>query len=223
MKTDQSSTPPLARIPRKYPRFPLAARVEHLAEGKCLTGRTGDISLGGILVFSHDTLEPKSAVRVRLELPGGQRVDAPGEVVHSTRGVRMGIKFLALNPDDQKAIALFAEQIKPYKRRSARLPRHFKVALRWQDLDGNWHEEPAETVLVTLHGGMIMTNAKLKPGEDAIMSWPEAGRQAEVRVVFRQLGGPHDLSELAFEFQSGENFWGIEFPPDNALWEMLGG
>jgi len=186
-----------------------------------MTGRTGDLSLGGILVLSRDTLEPKSGVRVRFDLPSGRRLDVQGEVVHSTPGVRMGIKFLALNPDDQRAIAEFAEQIKPYKRRSVRLPRHFIVSLRWQDLDGNWHEEPAETVLITMHGGMIMTPAKLKPGEDMIVFWPEAGREAEARIVFRQLRGAHSLSELGFEFLSSENFWGIQFPADSPLWDML--
>jgi len=192
-----------------------------MAGGKSMTGRTGDISLGGILVFSRDTLEPKSAVRVRFDLPSGRRVDIEGEVVHSTPGVRMGIKFIALNRDDQRAIAEYADQIKPYRRRSGRLPRHFLVSLRWQDLDGNWHEEAAETGLITKHGGMIMTSAKLKPGADAIVSWPEAGREAEARIVFRQLHGKDSLSELGFEFLSNENFWGIEFPADTSVWDML--
>jgi RNase P/RNase MRP subunit p29 len=209
------------RIPRKHPRFPLVARVENMAGGKSMTGRTGDISVGGILVLSRDTLEPKSEVRVRFDLPSGRRVDVQGEVVHSTPGVRMGIKFLALNHDDQEAIAEYAEQVKPYKRRSVRLPRNFAVSLRWQDLDGNWHEQLAETVLITKHGGMIMTPARLKPGADTIVSWPEAGREAEARIVFRQLRGADSLSELGFEFLSSENFWGIEFPTDTPLWDML--
>ena len=221
MENLRSPTSLLGRNPRKHPRFPLVARVENLAGGISMTGRTGDISLGGILVLSRDTLEPKTGVRVRFELPSGRQVDIEGEVVHSTPGVRMGIKFLALNRDDQEAIAEYAEQVKPYKRRSARLPRHYAVSLRWQDLDANWHEEPAETVLIAKHGGMIKTLARLKPGADTIVSWPEAGREAEARIVFRQLRGPDSLSELGFEFLTSENFWGIEFPTDTPLWDML--
>jgi hypothetical protein len=223
MENQRSSTPASARVGRRYPRIALAARVENLARGKSLTGRTLDLSLGGILVLSRETLEPNSEVRVRFDLPSGYRLDVQGEVVHSRPGARMGIKFLALNPDDEKAIAEYTERVKPYKRRSARLSRRFKVTLRWQDWDGNWHEEPAETELVTLHGGMVITSAKLKPGEDAIVSWPEAGREAEARVVFRELRGAHGFSELGFEFLSDENFWGIEFPAYSPLWDILAG
>ena len=223
MENQQGPASPSGRVSRKYPRIALAARVENLAGGKSLTGRTLDLSLGGILVLSRETLEPHSEVRLRFDLPSGHRLDVQGEVVHSTPGVRMGIKFLALNADDQKAIAEYTERVKPYKRRSTRLPRQFKVTLRWRDLQGNWQEEPAETVLVTLHGGMVVTPAKLKPGEDAIVSWAEAGREAEARVVFRELRGPQNLSELGFEFLSNENFWGIEFPPYSPLWDTLAG
>jgi hypothetical protein len=168
-------------------------------------------------------LETDSQVQVRFDLPGGRRLDVQGEVVHSTPGVRMGIKFLDLSPDDQKAIAEYTERVKPYKRRSTRLARHFQVSLRWQDWDGNWQEEPAETVLVSRHGGIVNTCAKLKPGQNTIVFWPEAGRNTEARVVFRQLRGPQGLSELAFEFLGGENFWGIEFPPHSPLWDILAG
>ena len=143
--------------------------------------------------------------------------------MHSTPGVRMGIRFLALSPEDEKAIADYTERVIPYKRRSTRLPRQFKLSLRWQDWDGNWLEEPAESVLVSEHGGMVITSAKLKPGQDATVFWPEAGRKIEARVVFRQLCGPQGLAELGFEFLSKENFWGLQFPAYSPLWDMLAG
>jgi hypothetical protein len=223
MENSQYSTSPSGAIDRKYPRIPLVARVENLAGGKSLTGRTVDLSLGGILVLSRETLEANSEVQVRFDLPNGRRLDIQGTVVHSTPGVRMGIKFLTLNAGDLKAIAEYTERIKPYKRRSTRLSRQFKLSLRWQDWDGNWQEEPAETELVSMHGGNIITSAKLKPGQNTIVSWPEAGRTTEARVVFRQLRGPQGLSQLAFEFLSSENFWGIEFPPHSPLWDILAG
>lgn len=207
-------------IPRKHPRVPLVARLEKLAGGKTTAGRTGDISLGGILVLSGDTLEPLSEVRVRFDLPSGHHVDVQGEVVYSTPGVRMGIRFLHLSEDDQKAISEYAEQIKPYKRRTARLARRLLVALRWQDYDGNWHEEPAETVLLSKYGCMVLTPVRMKIGESAFVRWPEAGREAEARIVFRKLGGAGSPSEMGFEFLDTDNFWGIEFPPETPLWEL---
>lgn len=195
------------------------ARVENLAGGHTTVGRTGDVSIGGILILSKDTLEPKSGVRVRFDLPSGRHVDVQGEVVHSTPGVRMGIRFPHLSEDGQEAISEYVEQIKPYKRRSARLVRRLLVALRWQDYDGNWHEEPAETVLISKYGGTILTPARMKPGETTLVSWPATGREAEACIVFRKLGGAGSLSEMAFEFLRTDNFWGIEFPPDTPLWE----
>ena len=223
MGNSHSPVAPSKRVGRRYPRIPLVARVENVAGGKSLTGKTVDLSLGGILVLSRDTVEPDSEVQVRFDLPNGRRVDVQGLVVHSTPGVRMGIRFLNLSDDDERAIAEYTERVKPYKRRSMRLSRHFKVTLRWQDWDGSWQEEPAETVLVSMHGGMVFTSAKLKPGQDAIVRWPDGGRQAEARIVFRQLHGLQNLSELGFEFVGDENFWGIDFPSHSPLWDMLAG
>ena len=128
MEIDSRPPSPSGRNPRKYPRFALVTRVESVVGGKHLTGRMGDVSVGGILILSQDTLDPQTKVLVRFDLPGGRHVEVEGEVVHSTPGIRMGIKFLALDPDLQKAIAEYAEQIKPYKRRSARLPRRFIIS-----------------------------------------------------------------------------------------------
>ncbi len=223
MGSPRNATSLSERAGRRHPRIALKARVENVVGGKTLTGRTVDLSLGGILVLSSETLPADSAVQVRFDLPNGRRLDIAGQVVHCTPGVRMGIKFLALSTDDRWAIAEYTEQVKPYKRRSTRLTRQFKVSLRWLDFDGHWHEEPAETVMVSVHGAMVTTCANLKPGADAIVSWPETGREAEARVVFRQLCGSHNLSELGFEFLSNDNFWGLDFPPYNPLWDMLAG
>ncbi len=222
MEEQQAAGSHLWHTPRRYPRLPLTARVESLASGRHTTGRTGDIGMGGILVLSSETLERGTEVRVSFELPGGHRVDVPGEVVHASSGKRMGIRFLMLSDGDWDAIAEYTEQIKPYKRRSARLPRRLLVSLRWRDLDGNWQEEPAETVLISKYGAMIVTPARLKAGEDAIVCWPEAGREAEARIVFREIRGAGELTEVGFEFVSEGDFWGIEFPSDTPLWELPG-
>lgn len=140
--------------------------------------------------------------------------------MHSTPGVRMGIRFLRLSEDDQKAISEYAEQIKPYKRRSVRLPRRLLVALRWQDYDGNWHEETAETLLLSKYGALVLTPARMKPGQSVFVCWPDAKREAEARIVFRILKGAPNLSEVGFEFLATEDFWAIEFPPETPLWEM---
>ncbi len=205
---------------RKYARIPLTVRVEHRAEGRSITGRTVDIGLGGILILSSDTLEPRAEVDVRFKLPAGQDVKVQGRVAHSTPGVRMGICFLHLTQDDQGAISEYVEQIKPYKRRGGRILRRLLVAVRWQDYEGNWHEEAAETVLLSTHGGSALTPVRLKAGQNAYIGRPDTGREVEARIVFSRLSGVRGLSEIGFEFLTVENFWGIDFPPETPSWEM---
>ncbi len=220
MEKQSPAAPQEWTIRRRYPRRPLSAHVRKIVDGQNTSGLTGDIGEGGVLILSDHTLEPRSEVRVSFELPSGRRIDVPGEVVHSLPSVRMGVRFIELSEEDRKAIAEYVEEIKPYKRRSARLARRLLVDLRWQDWEGNWHEEAAETVLISKHGGMILTPARMKPGENALVRWPETGRQAEARIIFRRLNASGELSELGFEFLDAENFWSIEFPPDIPLWEM---
>lgn len=204
---------------RKYPRIPLAVRVEHREGGRTVTGRTGDIGLGGMLILSKETLEARAEVRIRFTLPAGHEVNVQGQVVHSTPGARMGIYFLLLSQDDLEAISEYVELIKPYKRRGDRVPRRLLVTLRWQGYQGFWHEEVAETVFLSRHGGTVLTPVRIKPGQSTYIRWPEVGREAEVRIVFSTLGGANSLSEIAFEFLNTDNFWGIDFPPHAPMWE----
>lgn len=209
-------------IPRKYPRVPLKVRVEKLAGGRTTRGRAGDVSLGGILVLLVDTLEPGSEVRVRFTLPSGHHIDVGGEVVHATPGARMGIKFSTLNPDDIKALAEYVEQIRPYKRRGQRIVRRLRLYWRWQDYDCNWHEEVAQTVVLSRYGGLIRASIRMKAGQTAYVFWPDRDREAEVRVVFLQITGPGNPSEIGFEFVTTDNFWEMDFPPDVPVWELKG-
>ncbi len=112
-----------------------------------------------------------------------------------------------------------AQNVKPYRRRSARVARRLTIVLRWHDLEGNLREEVAETVLLSRHGGMLVCPARLKPDKEVYVWWPEREREAGARVVFLKIGAAEDLSELAFEFVDVGDFWEIEFPPDTAARE----
>ncbi len=110
-------------------------------------------------------------------------------------------------------------EVKPYRRRSGRIARRLTVVLRWKDLDGNPHEDLAETVLLSRYGGLLVCSTRFKSGEEAYLWWPEKQRGSQVRVVYRRLGGSEDLVEVGFEFLDIENFWGIDFPPEKPPWE----
>ncbi len=110
-------------------------------------------------------------------------------------------------------------EVKPHRRRSARLARRVKVFLRWTDPEGTPHEEVAETVVLSRYGGLLLCPTSFKAGEDVSLWWPEQGRGARIRVVFREWGRTPDLAEVGFEFTEPMDFWGIEFPPDKPPWE----
>ncbi len=102
----------------------------------------------------------------------------------------------------------------PYRRRSARIPRRLSIVLRWRDLQGNPKEEPAETLTLSQHGCMAACRSAHRLGEEISIYWPEAKREAEARIVWREMGGPDVPVRLGLEFIDVENFWGIDFPPD---------
>lgn len=114
-----------------------------------------------------------------------------------------------------------AADVRPYRRRSARLPRRYTIVLRWDDREGQSHEELAETELVSRHGGMLLSPTPLKPGDEILVSWPEKRREARARIIYREMGRVENLAELGFEFADSENFWEMEFPTDTSTWEYL--
>lgn len=73
-------------------------------------GRTENISVGGMLVSTRQTFEPETEVIVRFKLPAGRTIQAQGRVVHTLSRLKMGIQFLEMKEEDQKAIEEFVKQ-----------------------------------------------------------------------------------------------------------------
>lgn len=213
------SFPSTQRPPRRHLRVKLVTQVESQLAGHVSLGRMENISIGGALVLSPETFPVGSQVVVRFNLPGAHSIEVPCRVAREVPGAQMGLQFEALKPDDRKLITQFVDEVKPYRRRSARLPRRVLVEIRWRDLEGGDHQEPAETRLLSLHGGMVLIFTGLKPGTDIVVSRPEKQRETRARVVFRALGGPGGRAEVAFEFLEPGNFWEVHFPDDEARWD----
>lgn len=209
---DSPSTPwPTSR---KYHRVLLNVEVESRTIGVAARGRTHDVSEGGLLIESPVTFGVDTEVVVRFRLPGGAWIEALGRVRHQRASRQAGLMFVELNPTARAAIADYVLRVRPYTRRSARIPRHFEVLLRWQDLEGQAYEEPAHTLLVSKRGGLAACSHRFKAGEDATLWWPEKERGVDIRIVFRQLGRLGELAEIGFEFKDTDDFWPIQFPPD---------
>ncbi len=88
------------REQRRHPRFELAVRCWIMDARHTLYLRVHDISRGGLSVRAPVPFAPTGKIEVGLELPGGRRVRARGEVVWvrsstaTESGPRMGARFL---------------------------------------------------------------------------------------------------------------------------------
>lgn len=209
MEPQASPPPEMRRSPRKHPRVRLVTQVEATS-----LGHTENISEGGMLMITRDTFEPDTEVMFRFNLPNGRTIHGKGLVVHSKPKAQMGIKFMHLKEGDRRAITEFVQEAKPYHRRSARLPRRLQVVLRWVDPEGNLHEEPAETLLVSRYGGLLVSAANFKLGENIIFWWPEKQRGAHAQIIFSRLTETGNLVELGFKFLDVDDFWETAFPED---------
>ncbi len=75
-------------------------------------------------------------------------------------------------------------------------------------------DELGETVILSSrNGGRLVCRARFKIGKELRLYWPEKYRETALRVVFRQLCGTGELTDLGFEFLSDQNFWGQELQP----------
>jgi CheY-like chemotaxis protein len=71
-----------------------------------------DLSPGGMLILTAETLDPQTEVNFRFNLPPippGHPIEGQGVVVRRTPGTSMGIQFVQLKDDDWKAIAEWAK------------------------------------------------------------------------------------------------------------------
>ena len=99
---------------RKSQRARLITQVE--SKNTCAVnslGHSENISHGGLLVATRDTMDPRTEVIVRFHLPSPPRatfIETVGEVVRVQPAVSMGIRFLALSFWDRKAIEEFVRR-----------------------------------------------------------------------------------------------------------------
>lgn len=219
MRHSPSSDPGLAlRIPRRYPRAAVNVHVDCRAGQETGPGRAVTIGEGGMLILARHTFPVGAEIVVHFRLPGGEVVDALGLVRYTKPSAEMGLMFIELPEEARKAIARHVAQVRPYARRSARIARQLGILLRWRDLQGVSHEEPALTMSLSRNGGLLACVNRFKPGEDFTLWWPEQNRGAHARVVFRELGSLGSLAAIGFEFVDTENFWQMDFPSESRLW-----
>jgi len=91
------------REKRRYPRKPFVVQIVHGEEHSLTYSR--NISVRGIYLGTKDPLASGSIATLRFPLDdGGPTIMATGEVRYSATGHGMGLKFIALKPEDQGRI-----------------------------------------------------------------------------------------------------------------------
>src|SRR5882724_10880972 len=200
---DKSPVGPTWQAPRRYPRFPLQTKVELRVENQILMATTDNVSAGGLLVECDPVLPRGTEIQLRFSLPNGFYVETPARVAHAKSGYGMGLEMLGL-----------ARRIIGYTRRGARLPRQFNVMMQKSAQKGDVEGEMAQTILISRHGGLLVTRARFK-ADEAIYLWSPAHKKGSfATIVFRNIRGIDGLAEIGFRFNGDENFWGVDFPEE---------
>ncbi len=105
---------------------------------------------------------------------------------------------------------------KPHpRRRSARIVLRVPLFINACDSNGETEWEPVETVMVSLHGGMLRARQSFKVGDTLDIRVRDKDRSARAKVVWTSTEVTQQgVVELGFEILDQEGFWEINFPPD---------
>ena len=199
---------------RRYARVPTATPVEIYTKstvGRPLNGRIDSLSVGGVLASCRESFAPHTEVLMRFQLPSGFRVHAFGRVAYSVPERHFGVAFVDLDRDAQLHLEEFTQKELGYARRSSRVPHRSHLTIRSLESAGSNDEEPADTVLVSRNGGLLVCSATYKEGENIYLWSPGRKCGTRAQVVFQHVWGPGSLVEVGFEFLTDEDFWKIDF------------
>jgi len=72
--------------------------------------------------------------------------------------------------------------------------------------------EPVETVVISLHGGMIRTHRGIPVGTTLDIRMRHTQRSARGRVVWSGQEVTAHTVDVGFEFLEPPGFWGVHFP-----------
>lgn len=106
---------PMTNSAREFPRFALEATVDFTGPGGKSSGRTGNISRGGLAAIVNRPLAPGDETMVRLSLvfdkdTFSEPLDLPARVVWCTqlgKEYQLGISFFPLKSDQRSYLDMF--------------------------------------------------------------------------------------------------------------------
>jgi len=199
---------PSDHVERRHPRVRVALPVEMRSGLMLALGTSSDLSEGGMLLASPIRVERDPELWLRFNLPNGHSVRTQASIRHSQPDGRLGVSFDRLSPQDQFALAEALQRLLGYTRRGQRRAQRLHITLRPVGSPES-EQEMAETVLISPHGGLMLSRAHHKLLDQVTIAWPERRKQADARIVYRRSAGPGGLCELGFTFEHVDNFWDL--------------
>jgi hypothetical protein len=100
------------------------------------------------------------------------------------------------------------------RRRSLRMVMRVPLFINPADAPGTSEWEPVETLVLSLHGGMIRSRQQFPTGTTLDIRMRNAHRSTRARVVWTALGATGVSFEVGFELLEPPGFWQIKFPED---------
>lgn len=190
-------------------RFATAVRIE--SRGSSFEGQSVNVSLGGMLVACRKhPFHPLEHVLLTFEIEKGFFAELPAQVIHSRRGEYFGVRWLDLPVEYAQILTRRTTVPAIAQRRSERLAQRFFLELKWND-DSRERIEPAETVLISKHGCLLLTRSEIPVGHHVQLAWRERKLSAAARVAYSEPTLDGDLNKLALEFETANELWGEDF------------
>jgi hypothetical protein len=194
-------------------RFSTEVRIEN--GGRCLEGESVNVSLGGMLVKCKDhPFRSQDRVLLTFEIEPRFFAELPAQVVHARSGEYFGVRWLDLPIEYAQILTRRTTVPAIAERRSERLAQRFFLELCWND-GAIERVEPAETVLISKYGCLLLTRSSIANGHPVRLTWREKGLTASSHVAYTEPTIAGDLNKIALEFDSANDLWGGDFPFDH--------
>ncbi len=193
-------------------RFTTEVRIEN--RGQTWQGESVNVSLGGMLIKCKDhPFRPLDRALLTFEIEPRFFAELPAQIVHARKGEYFGVRWMDLPIEYAKILTRRTTVPAIAARRSERLAQRLFLELKWND-NGHERVEPAETVLISKYGCLLLTRSSIAKGHPVQLAWREKGLTATSHVAYTEPTITGDLHKIALEFESANDLWGGDFPFD---------
>ncbi len=203
------------RTRRRYARVPIVTPVEIYTKDTVtpLLGQIENLSVGGALASCREIfgLNTELAMLFQLpRLPTDCTIRAFGRVIYAVPRRNFGVAFSELDDEARRRLEEFTRRHIGHGRRSSRVPHRTHLTIMSDD-QGSPHGEPADTVLISRNGGLLVCRATFHEGQEIHLRSGDGQRRVRARVVYQHVWMTGGLVEIGFEFVTDEDFWQIDF------------